>query len=196
MSNDVLPNNKLITPAQLAELHDGAWQWAMSIVGADRASAEDVLQQVYLKIVEGRARYDGRSALKTWLYSVIRNTGASYARRRIKDQMKIANFSAEQKANGSSFDERSSEGSGEGSSEGPGIGAGEDAVVDDASRKQLVAQALFQLPTRQRDVLELTVYREFTLEQCASILGIRVGTVRTHYHRGKATLRQLLGSVE
>ena len=88
MSNDVLPNNKLITPAQLAELHDGAWQWAMSIVGADRASAEDVLQQVYLKIVEGRAHYDGRSALKTWLYSVIRNTGASYARRRFKDQMK------------------------------------------------------------------------------------------------------------
>lgn len=184
MSNDVLPNNKLITPAQLAELHDGAWRWTMSIVGADRASADDVLQQVYLKIIEGRARYDGRSALKTWLYGVIRNTGASHARRRFKDQLKVARFGVEQTVNGASLT------AGEGDESGAG------AAVDEASKKGLIAQALNQLPARQREVLELSVYREFTLEQCAAILGIRVGSVRTHYHRGKATLKQLLGSVE
>jgi RNA polymerase sigma factor (sigma-70 family) len=175
MSNDVLPNNKLITPAQLAELHDGAWRWTMSIVSKDQATADDVLQQVYLKIIEGRARYDGRSTLKTWLYGVIRNTGYRHYRRRVKDQLKVAKFGADREIDG--------------------VGVIDDAPLARDRNKLLVAQAMNQLPARQREVLELTVYREFTLEQCASILGIGVGSVRTHYHRGKASLRNSLGGL-
>ena len=48
------------------------------------------------------------------------------------------------------------------------------------------------LPARQRDVLELIVYREFSLSECASILGMRVGSVRTHYQRAKVNLRKHL----
>src|SRR5262245_24948657 len=45
------------------------------------ADAEEVLQTVYLSILEGRARFDGRSAFKTWLFAVVRNV-ANRARRR------------------------------------------------------------------------------------------------------------------
>jgi RNA polymerase sigma-70 factor (ECF subfamily) len=43
--------------------------------------AEDALQTAYLKILQGRARYNGRAAFKTWLFAVIRTTDADERRR-------------------------------------------------------------------------------------------------------------------
>ena len=177
MHDDGLPNNKHISPAKLAALHNGAWGWAMSIVGVDKPAAEDILQQVYLMIVEGRARYDGKSTLKTWLYGVIRNVGYRHYRRLRKDHLKLAVFAAEQRLNGIGS-----------------IDATQQSELENTQRQALVIEAMKRLPARQQQVLELTVYREFTLAQCASILGIRIGSVRTHYHRGKAALRQSLGA--
>lgn len=175
MHDDVLPNNKLISPAQLAALHDGAWAWAMSIVAADKAVADDLLQQVYLLILEGRAHFDGKATLKTWLYGVIRNVGYRHHKGLTQHNLKTAIYAAEQRVNGVDFTDSTAQ-----------------AEIEHVQQQDLLARAMNQLSPRQREVLELAVYREFTLEQCASILGIRVGSVRTHYHRGKAALRQAL----
>ena len=43
-------------------------------------AAEEVLQDVYWKVLEGRARYDGRSTLKTWLFGVVRLTARELRR--------------------------------------------------------------------------------------------------------------------
>jgi RNA polymerase sigma-70 factor (ECF subfamily) len=48
------------------------------------------------------------------------------------------------------------------------------------------------LPTRQREVLHLVFYAELTLEDTAIALDVSVGSVRTHYHRGKKRLSVLL----
>ncbi len=53
--------------------------------------------------------------------------------------------------------------------------------------------ALADLPTRQREVLHLVFYEELTIAAAAELLGIGVGTARTHYERGKAALRLTLG---
>jgi RNA polymerase sigma-70 factor (ECF subfamily) len=63
------------------------------------------------------------------------------------------------------------------------------------SRDQSVQQlqeALMQLSVRQREVLHLVFYAEFTLEDSAEILDVSVGSARTHYHRGKERLAELL----
>jgi DNA-directed RNA polymerase specialized sigma24 family protein len=58
-----------MSPADLApeleRLHPAAFGWALSCCRWDRAAAEDVLQASYLKLLDGRARFDGRSSLKT-----------------------------------------------------------------------------------------------------------------------------------
>ena len=53
---------------------------AFRIVGSI-GEAEDVLQTAYLKMIDGRAKFDGRSSLRTFLFAVIRNTAADSRRR-------------------------------------------------------------------------------------------------------------------
>jgi len=60
------------TKDQLAQLHDGAFGWAMVCCGRDRDLASDVLQQSYCRILNGDASFGGRSEFSTWVFGVIR----------------------------------------------------------------------------------------------------------------------------
>ena len=64
----------------IEELHPVSFSWALACCAFRRDEAEDVLQTVYLKLFDGRARYQGRSSLRTWLFAVIRNTAADRRR--------------------------------------------------------------------------------------------------------------------
>src|ERR1700694_1631141 len=66
---------------QLERAHADCFGWAMACCGRDRDDAEEVLQTVYLTVLDGRARYDGRSTFRTWLFGVIRRTAASERRK-------------------------------------------------------------------------------------------------------------------
>src|SRR5881227_484789 len=68
---------------ELEKLHSASFGWALSCCRRDYAEAEEVLQTVYLKILEGKARFRGESSLKTWLFAVIRKTAASEYRRKL-----------------------------------------------------------------------------------------------------------------
>lgn len=58
----------------LAEVHAAAFAWALSCCRWQRDEAEDVLQAAYLKVLDGSARFDGRSSFRTWLFAVVRKT--------------------------------------------------------------------------------------------------------------------------
>src|SRR2546425_11262305 len=66
---------------ELDRLHPAAFGWALACCVGDRAAAEDALQTSYLKILDGRARFDGRSSFRTWLFAVVRYTAAGLRRR-------------------------------------------------------------------------------------------------------------------
>jgi len=155
---------------QMAALHPASFAWALACTRWNAAEAEEVLQSVYLSVLEGRARFDGRASLKTWLFSVVRNTAARARRRRW----------LEARAPWKLF-----------------LGAAPDAGPLDAlaseQRGARIRRALGQLPARQREVLDLVFFHETTVEEAAEIMGVALGTARTHYHRGKLRLLELLG---
>ena len=62
----------------------------MSCCRRDRSDAEEVLQTVYLKILEGKARFRGEASLKTWLFAVIRKTAATEYRRNLLRKLRSA----------------------------------------------------------------------------------------------------------
>lgn len=172
-------HNPLIDLRELEQLHDQCFSWALTCSGGRRGEAEDVLQMSYLAIVEGRARFEGGSTLRTWLFAVIRNHARSRWRR--------ARFSLAVLARLASF--------------APPLEApAESDSLHDYQRAQENAQLMSAwraLPARQRQVLDLVFYRELPIVEAAQILGIAVGTARVHYERGKAALRrQLTGPQE
>lgn len=156
-------HNPLIDPRELEQLHDQCFSWALTCTRGHRSEAEDVLQMTYLAIMEGRARFDGQSSLKTWMFAVIRNQARSRSR-----QIRYVLQSLSRIAAASVVEQTSDE--------------------SHAETHRLVA-ALHALPNRQREVLDLVFYRDLTIAEAAKVLGIALGTARIHYERGKASLR-------
>ena len=158
---------------QIAALHPASFAWALACTRWNSAEAEEVLQSVYLSILEGRARFDGRSTFKTWLFAVVRNMAARARRRRWLEERAPWRLLP-----GSAADARTA-----------------DPMLAE-ERGALVRRALGTLPARQREVLDLVFFHEMTVEQAAQVMDVSTGTARTHYHRGKLRLLALLGSEE
>ena len=161
---------------ELAAHHRDAFAWALNCCRRNRTDAEDVLQATYLKVLEGRARFDRRSTFTTWLFGVVRLTAADQRRRRFLRDLVMARAAVEE-----SFRE-------------PAPAA--DADLGHAQRRAALERALVVLPHRQREVLLLVFYHELTVEDAARVMSIGVGSARQHYARGKARLREVLAHLK
>ncbi len=159
---------------QLEELHAASFAWAVSCCGGDRQEAEEVLQIVYLKILEGRARFAGHSALKTWLFGVIRRTAFGRARRRRLRAALLGRWGGRELA--------------------PAPRAGAEARLDRGRRSDRVRRALEALSPRQRQVIELVFFHDLTVREAAETMGVSAGTASLHYDRGKRRLARLIES--
>lgn len=151
---------------ELEVLHPASFAWALACCGRRADDAEEVLQTVYLKVIEGKARYDGRSTLKTWLFSVIRRTAAGHFRwRRVRERLRLV--------------------------ASPDPPAAMQRLEREETAEQIV-RALARLSTRQREVIELVFYHDMTIEDAAAAMAVSIGSARVHYHRGKQRLAALL----
>ena len=159
---------------ELTRLHPASFSWALNCCGRNREVAEDVLQTSYLKILDGRARFDGRSAFKTFLFAVIRRTASEWRRRSLLSALRISRWSSDRTARAAAPDP--------------------EREAQAAQRHEGLLAALAKLPRRQRQVLELVFAHDLTVEQAAATLEISVGSARVHYGRGKKRLaRELSG---
>jgi RNA polymerase sigma-70 factor (ECF subfamily) len=152
---------------QLEELHPASFAWALGLCGRDADDAQDVLQETYLKIFEGKARFDGRSTLKTWLFAVIRRTAATRRRLRWLRELRFVRDDVSAVPDGNESAERR---------------------VIHSERTSALLRALSRLARRQREVIELVFYHDMTIEEAAGVVGVSVGTARVHYHRAKQRL--------
>ena len=163
--------------AELERLHCASFGWALSCCRRDRSEAEEVLQTVYLKIIEGKARYRGEASFKTWLFAVIRKTAATEHRKALLRKLTAVVGTAQ-------ASDRIS------SAEKP------DAALELFEAQSRFERALENLPSRQREALHLVFYEDLTLREAAGVMGISIGSARQHYERGKKRLRESLEQKE
>lgn len=162
--------------AQLEQLHASSFGWALACCRRDHSDAEEVLQIAYLKVLEGKARFNGSSAFKTWLFAVIRKTAADQRRRNFLRGLLL--LRAAEPAASSVRVERPDEA---------------------AYRSELQARfqrALSRLSDRQREALQLVFYHDLSLQEASAVMGVSIGSARTHYERGKKRMRELLEESE
>jgi RNA polymerase sigma factor (sigma-70 family) len=159
--------------SSLESLHLDAYAWARHCCDEGSGEAADVLQNAYLKVIEGRARYSGAATLKTWWFGVIRFTAKEEQRRRRYREFLVVRWRQL----------------------GADDSCGYSKDTNQAEREPEAAHlyaALRQLPARQAEVLHLVFYQDLSLSEAAVVMKISLGSTRTHYERGKARLRGLL----
>ena len=134
------------------------------------------MQMAYLKVLEGSASFEGNSSLRTWFFAVIRRTAGEQRRRRWWRDQLVGRWLTGQPA--------------------PAPAPDPEAVASRSESGRALRQALAALPSRQREVLHLVFYQDLTVQEASRILGVSLGTARTHFARGKAQLRQMLAREE
>ncbi len=155
--------------AELEKHHRESYGWALSCCAHSRSEADNVVQAVYLKVLEGKARFEGKSAFKTWLFAVIRITANEERRWQTLRQVWLKRSPKAEAA----------------------VESPETTVYRNEIRNRC-RSALALLPRRQREVLQLVFYHELSLSEAAAVMSVSLGSARSHYERGKRRLRQIM----
>lgn len=135
----------------------------------DRGAAEDVAQEVFVKLWQALPRYDGRAQLSTWIYAITRNAAISTLRRRRRTLSLSDPAVLEEAATRAALPA---------------------AEPEDAALWRQVAA----LPDRQHQAVTLYYQDEHPVEEVAAMMGLPVNTVKTHLHRARARLAVALGA--
>ncbi len=129
------------------------------------ARAEEVTQDIFVKLWQVLPDYDGRASLSTWLYAIARNTALSALR-------------AESYRKTAPLEECDPPASG-----------------SEAGLQRLeIRQILGRLPQVQQDVITLFYLQDRSIEEVSRMLDLPEGTVKSHLHRARRTLAEWMKS--
>ena len=149
----------------------------------NQAVAEEVVQDTWLALLRGLDRFEGRSSLKTWLFSILVNQARTTG---TKEHRSVPVPDPEPAVDPARFD-------------AGGSWADPPEQWVEAAEGRLEAGKLAdrlralmdELPARQRQVVLLRDVDELSSEEVCSVLAISDGNQRVLLHRGRSRLRQL-----
>ena len=134
---------------------------------SDRGLAEEVTQEVFVKVIARAHQYDGRAEVASWLFAIAAN--ACRDRRRRDRRAPVVPMEA--------------------LPEPVAREEGVERVLIDRQRRDAVRGALAALSEEQREALVLARYHGMPYAEIASVLGISVGAVKTRIFRAIETLK-------
>jgi RNA polymerase sigma-70 factor, ECF subfamily len=156
---------------------DGLYGYAL-VLTQDRADAEDLVQETYLRAIRAMGRLRDDSNVKGWLFTILRNTWLNQVRKR-RNAPEISDVEADENAVKLIDDDAKNP---------------HDAYVDKLERRHVRA-AIQQLPEEAREVILLREWQELSYQEIATVLDCPVGTVMSRLARARSKLRDLLCSL-
>jgi RNA polymerase sigma factor (sigma-70 family) len=133
---------------------------------ADRMAAEDVTQNVFLRMLKYRNSYNPELKFQTWIYQVARNAFADHYQQ--QKQSKAVSVNIEKMENE------------------PDI---ENALQQEETEKRLI-RALAQVPDGYRELIVLTRFQHLKYEEVARLMDMTVANVKVKVHRAIGQLRE------
>jgi len=137
---------------------------------SDRSQVDDLAQDVFLKVHRGLPYFRGEARLSTWIYRIVQNV-CFQARSRRMPEISLDGQDADRP--------RREPGSVDGS-------------FADLELRDRLEKAIAQLPDQYRVLIAAHYLQGMQYEALAESLNIPLGTVKTHLHRAKRRLRELL----
>ena len=138
----------------------------------DTQIAEDIVQEVFIKMYNSQTNYEERGELKAYLYKMTSNKSKDYLKswsyRNVQLQNKI--FTSASKIE-----------------------------VDELVRKDeqtIIGDAILELPIKYREVLIYYYFNDMKISEIASILSTSESTIKTRLGRGKELLKNKLKDIE
>ncbi len=150
----------------LADNYDFMFRTAYKWCGS-REDAEDICQDVCIKLARNVKSYDGRARFSTWLYRVVLNAVRDMQRRKTRHNRRVGEFK----------------------------NTVSHALEPDQESQTLHGElwsAIRRLPERQRDAMLLVYAEDKPHAEAARIMKCREATVSGHIHAAKKTLKKLL----
>ena len=154
----------MLVERHYAFIHGVAWKWCR-----DRSSAEDIAQNVCLRLGHAIRGWRNESAFTTWLYRLTINAAHDHARfiaREMRKEKALAVHAQTQ---------------------------GEDIETYTPSHSDYVWDAVRTLPEKQRDAMLLVYGEELSHADAAAVMGCAESTVSYHLHTARKQLKTLLG---
>lgn len=157
--------------ATLVERNSGPVIAACTRILGERADAEDMAQEAFLRAYQSLATYRGTGSFRAWVsrIAVRLAIARSIARR------PVATIDGDDGREGLAATLRS-----------------DDDLVQaslDAELRSEIMAAIATLPDNQREAIALRFVRDLSIAEIASLTGQPLGTVKSHLHRGLAALR-------
>jgi RNA polymerase sigma-70 factor (ECF subfamily) len=135
----------------------------------NEATAEDLISEVFLEIWRQAGKFEGRSAVTTWMLGIARFKALSVLRRRQEEEL----------------DEETAERI-EDHSDDP------ETVLAKKDKGEVLRQCLTKLSAEHREAIDLVYYHEKSVEEVAQIVGIPEATVKTRMFYARKKLSELL----
>lgn len=137
----------------------------------NRGRAEELAQDVFLKVHKGLPYFRGESRLSTWIYRIVINALS-------QERPELATVSLDETVEGDDRPRRQ-----------PGA---EDRAFGDLVLKDRLQKAIERLPIQYQVLVNGHYMKGMRYEELAAALDMPMGTVKTHLHRAKRHLRHLL----
>ena len=168
-SGDIGSFEELAMPL-FARLYNFA-QWLTQ----DRASAEDLVQETYMKALRGFSSFQQGTNFRAWTYKILRNTFLTTQ----------AGLKASACVSLDSDDDKTAE---------PAAAETPESVLLARAEQETIQNALEALPVRFREIILLCDLEEMSYQEIGETLGIPMGTVMSRLSRARKAMRELLAA--
>ncbi|MBN2244096.1 MAG: RNA polymerase sigma factor [Acidobacteria bacterium] len=148
----------------------------------NREMAEELAQEIFIKVYENAAGYRVQARFTSWLYRIATNVCLNEIRKP-RFRAPHRSLDAPPRDGGGENEERTLE---------IGTAAGPDAILERKDLARIIKQALGQIPEKQRVAFILNKYQELSYSEVAAVLDCSEKAVKSLIHRAKEALAERL----
>jgi RNA polymerase sigma-70 factor, ECF subfamily len=168
--HSILEGNQQNYAILIKQYQANVFRTAMGLLH-NKEDAEEITQDVFVKVYQSLSSFNGKAAFSTWLYRITVNTSLNYLQKKKRRRFWVGLSDILQVAS----KDKSVE-----------------TIITERSENELVQQALDALPEKQRLAFVFTKYEELPQKQVAEIMNISPGAVEQLLLRAKVNLKKIL----